>query len=105
VTTPAASFVACTFFPWRTDKLDYFPPVILTLPDEPALASFNESELKLELAVALFSSGRVSRSVATGIAGLDRFAFDEELFRRRIPTFTPEMVEQDLVSIRSARIA
>jgi len=105
VTTPAASFLACTFFPWRTDKLDYFPPVILTLPDEPALASFNESELKLELAVALFSSGRVSRSVATGIAGLDRFAFDEELFRRRIPTFTPEMVEQDLVSIRSARIA
>lgn len=105
MTTPAASFVACTFFPWRTDKLDYFPPVILTLPDEPALASFNESELKLELAVALFSSGRVSRSVATGIAGLDRFAFDEELFRRRIPTFTPEMVEQDLVSIRSARIA
>ena len=79
--------------------------MILNLTDEPALASFNESELKLELAVALFSSGRVSRSVATSIAGLDRFAFDEELFRRRIPSFTPEMVEQDLVSIRSARIA
>jgi predicted HTH domain antitoxin len=79
--------------------------VILTLPDEPALASFNESELKLELAVALFSSGRVSRSVAAVIAGLSRFGFDEELFQRRIPSFTPEMVEQDLASIRSARIA
>ncbi len=46
--------------------------MILTLPDEPALASFEESELKLELAVALFSGGRVSRSVAAAIAGLDQ---------------------------------
>jgi len=75
--------------------------MILTLPDEPALASFDESELKLELAVALFSSGRVSRSVAASIAGLDRFSFDEELFRRRIPSFTPEMLEQDLASLPS----
>ncbi len=79
--------------------------MILTLPDEPALASFNEAELTLELAVALFVSGRVSRSVAASIAGLDRFAFDEELFRRRIPSFTPEMLEQDLDSIPSRRTA
>jgi predicted HTH domain antitoxin len=79
--------------------------MILTLPDDPALASFNESELKLELAVALFSSGRVSRVVGAVIAGLDRFAFDDELFRRRIPSFTPEMLEQDLASMRLARIA
>ncbi len=79
--------------------------MILTLPDEPALASFEESELKLELAVALFSGGRVSRSVAAAIAGLDRFEFDKELFRRRIPTFTPEMLEQDLASISTSQIA
>jgi predicted HTH domain antitoxin len=75
--------------------------MILTLPDEPALASFSESELKLELAVALFSSGKISRSVAALIAGLDRFAFDEELFRRRIPSFTAEMLEQDLACLPS----
>lgn len=79
--------------------------MILTLPDEPALTSFNEAELTLELAVALFSSGRVSRSVAASISGLDRFAFDEELFRRRVPSFTPEMLEQDLASISSLRTA
>jgi predicted HTH domain antitoxin len=79
--------------------------MILTLPDEPALASFDEAELTLELAVALFSSGRVSRGVAASIAGLERFAFDEELFRRRIPSFTPEMLEQDLDSISSQRTA
>ena len=77
------------------------PSMILTLPDEPALESFDESELKLELAVALFSSARVSRSVAASIAGMDRFAFDEELFRRRIPSFTAEMLEQDLASLPS----
>ena len=75
--------------------------MILTLPDEPALESFDESELKLELAVALFSSGRVSRSVAASIAGMDRFTFDEELFLRRIPSFTAEMLEQDLASLPS----
>lgn len=79
--------------------------MILTLPDEPALASFDEAELTLELAMALFSSGRVSRGVAASIAGLERFAFDEELFRRRIPSFTPEMLEQDLESISSQRTA
>lgn len=79
--------------------------MILTLPDEPALASFDESELKLELAVALFSSGRVSRSVAASIAGMDRFTFDEELFRRRIPSFTAEMLEQDLASLASSLTA
>lgn len=79
--------------------------MILTLPDDPALASFNEFELKLELAVALFSSGRVSRTVAAVIAGLDRFAFDDELFRRRIPSFTSEMLEQDLTSLPAALIA
>lgn len=77
--------------------------MILTLPDEPALASFNEAELTLELAVALFASGRVSRSVAAAIAGLDRFTFDEELFRRRIPSFTADMLEQDFASIPSRR--
>lgn len=73
----------------------------LTLPDEPALESFDESELKLELAVALFASGRVSRSVAASIAGMDRFAFDEELFRRRIPSFTADMLDEDLASLPS----
>jgi predicted HTH domain antitoxin len=79
--------------------------VILTLPDEPALASFNEAELRLELGVALFASGKVSRSVAAAIAGLDRFRFDEELFRRHIPSYTPEMLEQDLVALPCPRTA
>ena len=79
--------------------------MILTLPDEPALASFGEDELRLELGIALFAAGRVSRSVAAGIAGLERLAFDEELFRRRIPSYTAAMLEQDLDSLSYRRSA
>ena len=79
----------------------WFAVMNLTLPDDPALASFNEAELRLELAVALFSSGRVSRTVAASIAGQDQFAFDKELFQRRIPSFTHEMLEEDLSNLPS----
>ena len=57
----------------------------ITLPDDPALAALSEAELRLDLACALFAAGRVVRSVAARIAGLDSLAFDEEIFRRRIP--------------------
>jgi predicted HTH domain antitoxin len=75
--------------------------MILTLPDDPALQSFDESELTLELAIALYSGGRISRSVAASMAGMDRLALDEEMFRRRIPSFTHEMLEQDLATLHS----
>lgn len=68
-------------------------------------ASIDEAELRLELGVALFASGKVSRSVAATIAGLERIRFDEELFRRRIPSYTPEMLEQDLVALPPPRTA
>ena len=71
----------------------------VTLPDDPALLRLDEGQLKLEIACALFASGRVSRGVACRIAGLDSLAFDEELFRRKIPTWTVEMFEQDMAAV------
>ncbi len=71
----------------------------LTLPDDPALAAFPEEELRLELACALFSDGRLSRSVAARVAGVDRAEFDEELFSRRIPSYTEDMLAQDMASL------
>jgi predicted HTH domain antitoxin len=56
-----------------------------------------------DIACALFAAGRISRAVAARIAGLDSFAFDEELFRRRIPSFTEEMLEQDLAALKRLR--
>ncbi len=71
----------------------------ITLSDDPALLHRDEAELKLDLACGLFAAGRVSRSVCARIAGLTSFEFDEELFRRKIPSFTEEMLEQDLAAL------
>ncbi len=70
----------------------------ITLPDDPALLRLDEAELKLEIACGLVAAGRVSRGVGARIAGLDRAGFDEALFIRRIPSYTTEMLDQDLVA-------
>ena len=71
----------------------------ITLPDDPALLHLDEALLKLDLACGLFAAGRISRGVAARIAGLGSLPFDEELFRRKIPTFTEEMLDQDLATL------
>lgn len=73
----------------------------VTLPDDPALAGLTEAEIRLDLACALYARERVSRLVATRIAGVELQVFDEELGRRTIPTYTEEMLDQDLESIRN----
>lgn len=74
--------------------------VILTLPDDPALQTFTSEELRLDLACGLFAAGSVSRGVAARIAGVDRATFDEALFVRHIPSYTGEMLDQDLAALR-----
>ena len=75
----------------------------ITLPDEPALLSLDENQIRLELACSLFADGRVSRGVARRISGLESLAFDEELLRRKIPTWTMEMFEQDMAAWEAMR--
>lgn len=74
--------------------------MILTLPDDPALADLSESDIRLDLACALFAAGRISRPVATRMAGVERSDFDQELVRRRIPSYTEEMLENDVATLR-----
>jgi predicted HTH domain antitoxin len=71
----------------------------ITLPDDPALLCLDEDQLRLDLACSLFEAGRIARGVAARISGLDALAFDEELYRRRIPTFTEDMLDQDLAAV------
>ena len=63
----------------------------ITLPDDPALQHLDEAQLRLALACGMFAAGRVSRSVCARIA-----AFDEAIFVRHIPSYTSEMLDQDL---------
>lgn len=71
----------------------------LTLPDDPALAGMTESDLRLDLACALFAAGRISRAVACRIAGMERYDLDQELIRRNISGYTEEMLEEDLENL------
>ena len=70
----------------------------VTLPDDPALLHLDENQLRVDIACSLFAAGRISRSVAARIAGLESLPFDEELFRRKIPSYTSEMLDQDLAA-------
>jgi predicted HTH domain antitoxin len=71
----------------------------ITLPDDPALLCLDENQLRLGLACSLFEAGRIARGVAARIAGLDSSGFDEELYRRRIPSFTETMLDEDLAAV------
>jgi predicted HTH domain antitoxin len=77
----------------------YYLGMTITLPDDPALVHLDESQVRLDLACGMFAAGRISRGVAARIAGLDSLPFDEELFRRKIPAFTDEMLDQDLAAL------
>jgi predicted HTH domain antitoxin len=79
-------------------SLVYTQAMTVTLPDEPALLHLDQNQLRVDLACSMFAAGRVSRGVARRIAGLGSFEFDQELFRRKIPTWTVEMFEQDLAA-------
>ncbi len=71
----------------------------LTLPDDPALADMAESDIRLDLACALFAAGRISRSVAARVAGMDRYDFDGELAHRRIVSHTEETLSEELAML------
>lgn len=74
--------------------------MILTLPDDPNLADMSEADIRLDLACALFAAGRISRMVACRIAGIERSPFDQELVRRHIPSFTEEMLNDEIANVR-----
>ena len=75
--------------------------MIIALPDDPVLAEMGEDEIRLDLACGAYAAGHVSREVAARMAGLDRFAFDEALFARGIPSYDEARLEQDLETLRS----
>lgn len=74
--------------------------MILTLPDDPALADLSEETIRLDLACALFAAGRISRGVACRLAAVSRSELDKEIFRRGIPIYSEEMLEADLANLQ-----
>ena len=73
----------------------------ITLPDDPALATLGEDEIRIDLACGAFAAGHLSRAVAARLASLDRQAFDEILFARHIPSYDENTLAADLEPLRS----
>jgi predicted HTH domain antitoxin len=73
----------------------------ITLPDLPALQSIAEEDILLDLACGGYAAGHLSRQSAADVAGVSRHEFDRALFARHIPTYTEEMLAQDMETIRA----
>ena len=75
----------------------------ITLPDLPALNRMALDDILLDLACGSYAAGHLSRQAAADVAGVSRYDFDVALHCRHIPTFTEEMFEQDLETLRKFR--
>lgn len=73
----------------------------IILPDVPALRGIAEGDILLDLACGGYAAGHLSRQSAAEVAGVSRHAFDQALYARHIPTFTEEMLAQDLETLRA----
>lgn len=73
----------------------------ITLPDDPALVALGEEEIRMNLACGAYAAGHLSRQLAADVAGVSRYAFDQALYARHIPTYTEEMLAQDLKTLGS----
>lgn len=73
----------------------------IELPDLPALQHMAEGDILLDLACGGYAAGHLSRQSAADVAGVSRYDFDQALFTRRIPTYTEEMLAQDLETLQA----
>jgi hypothetical protein len=75
------------------------PYMTITLPGLPALNHMPMGDILMDLACGGYAAGHLSQQAAAEAAGVSRFDFDEALHYRHIPTFTEEMLEQDMAAI------
>lgn len=61
---------------------------------------FSETELKLELSIFLYQQNKLTLSKASKLANIDRFEFQKNLLKRRIPiNYSINDFEEDLKTI------
>lgn len=65
------------------------------------LKQISPAELRLELACALYSRGRIGKVAASELAGIDFFSLQRALAERGIPAYTDDMLSDDLASLKS----
>jgi len=75
--------------------------VTIELPDVQTVKDLSPAELRLELACALYSRGRIGKAAAGELAGIDFFSLQKALAERGIPAYTDGMLTDDLASLKA----
>jgi predicted HTH domain antitoxin len=71
-----------------------------------AQSGMNETDVLLEIALSLYQRGVLPLGLAAQLVGLHRYAFQQEMSRRKIPVnLTWAEVQQDLENIQAAKIS
>ena len=73
----------------------------IELPDIEAVENMSPTELRLELACALYERGRIGKIAGAELAGVDFFEFQRALGERGIGSYTEEMLDEDLATLKS----
>lgn len=72
----------------------------LELPDCPPTRDLPPEALRLELACALYSRGKVGKAGGAELAGVDLISFQRALGERGIEAHTLDMIEAEADSLR-----
>lgn len=76
----------------------------LTIPDDLLRAArMSADEFRLESAIWLYQTQRLSLAQAARWAGLTRLEFQRELAKRHIPVYTEEEFQHDLETLEKLR--
>ena len=92
--------LAASYLDYRTESPDGMSNDLSSMNGH---AQSNEAKARVDEACRLYAAGEISRGPAARLAGLSRSEFDHELFVRKIPSYTTEMLEQDLATLSRIR--
>lgn len=81
--------------------------MVLELDDEVLRTTgLTPEELRLELAVALYASGKLTQAQARRLTTLPRLAFEQELGKRKLwPNYTEDDLHDDLARLPTRKAA
>lgn len=92
--------LAASFLTYRTKVLSEVSKTTETMTNGSPQTANGTAQHRIDRACQLYAAGELSRGPAAKLAGLSRSEFDQQLYERHIPSYTLDMLAQDLAVIR-----